>query len=63
MERNETFSSKYCLPIRLTPLWLIPFTTEEIADCTNEVAKGANKAPRNPPSCFFVSYFTVSVSP
>ena len=27
------------------------------------MAKGANKAPRNPPSCFFISCFTVSVTP
>ena len=31
------------------PLPLIPFTTEEITDCTNEAANSANKAPRNPP--------------
>ena len=42
---------------------LIHFTTEEITSCTNEAAKGANKTPINPPSCFFVSYFTVSVTP
>ena len=42
----------YPLPALLTPLPLIPFTTEEITRCTNEAAKGANKAPRNPPSCF-----------
>ena len=43
----------YRLPALLTPLPLIPFTTKEITGCTNEVAKGANKAPRNLPSCFF----------
>ena len=49
----------------VTPLPLLPFTTEEILDCTNEVARGSKKAPRNPPSCFFlfVSCFTVSVTP
>ena len=31
---------------------LIPFTTEQITGCTNEMAKGANKAPRNPTSFF-----------
>ena len=41
----------------------IPFTTEEITGCTNEAPKGTSKAPRNPPSCFFVSCFTVSVTP
>ena len=41
------------------PLPLIPFTTEQITGCTNETAKGANKAPRNPTSCFFISCFTV----
>ena len=29
----------------------------------NEAAKGANKAPRNSPFCFFISYFTASVTP
>ena len=36
---------------------LITFTTEEITGCTNEAAKGANNAPRNPPSCFFYNVF------
>ena len=27
------------------------------------MAKGANKAPRNPPSYLFISFFTVSVTP
>ena len=39
----------------------MPFTTEELIGC-NESAKGANKAPRNLPSCFF-SCFTVSAAP
>ena len=47
----------------LTPLPLIPFTIDEISGCTNEAAKSATKAPRNPPSCFFISSFTVSVTP
>ena len=52
----------YPLPALLIILPLIPFTTE-IAGCTNEAAKGANKARRNQPSCFFISCFTVSVIP
>ena len=38
------------------------FTTEEIIGCTNKGAKGANKVPRNPLSCFFISCFTVLVT-
>ena len=53
----------YPLPALLTPLPLIPFTTEEITGCTNEAAKSANKAPRNPSSSSFISSFTVSVTP
>ena len=53
----------YLLPALLTPLLFIPFTTDETIGCTNEVAKDANKAPRNPPSCIFISSFTVSVTP
>ena len=34
----------------MTPLPVIPFTTEEITGCTNEASKGANKAGRNVPS-------------
>ena len=34
----------YPLPALLIPLPLMPFTTEEIAGCTNEAAKDANKA-------------------
>ena len=45
----------YPLPAFLTPLPLIPFTTEEITSCTNKAATAANKALRNPPSCFTVS--------
>ena len=44
------------LRVFLTPLPLIPFTIEEISPCTNEAAKGANKAPRNPPSSFLFHY-------
>ena len=44
----------YLLPALLTPLPIIPFTTEEVTSCTNEEAKVGNKAPRNPPSCFFL---------
>ena len=37
-------------PTLLTPVLLIPLTTEEITGCTNETVKGANKAGRNLPS-------------
>ena len=50
-------------PALLSPLPLISFTTEEITGCTTETAKGASKALRNTPSCFFISSFTVSVTP
>ena len=63
MEPNSKFLSTYSLPAPQTSLPLIPFTAEEIIGCTNEAATGANKAPRNPSSCFFVSCFTVSVIP
>ena len=36
-------------------------TTAEITGCIIEAATGANKAPRN--YCFFISCFTVSVTP
>ena len=52
----------YSPPALLTSLPLIYFTTEEVTGCTDEAAKGANKAPRNPPSCSFTSSFTVSVT-
>ena len=39
------------------------FITEEITGCTKEAVNGANKAPRNLSSYFFVSCFTVSVTP
>ena len=42
----------YPLPALLISLSFILFTIEEIIGCTIEAAKGANKAPRNPPSCF-----------
>ena len=51
----------YPFPVLLTPRPLIHFTTEEITDCTNKAAKGANKAGKNLCSCFFISCFTVSV--
>ena len=34
-------------------VYWVPFTTEEITGCTNEAAKGANKAGKNLPYCFF----------
>ena len=52
MEQNLKFLSITPLPALLTPLPVITFTTDEITGCSNEAAKGANKAPRNPPSCF-----------
>ena len=52
MERKNDFLSTYSRPDLLTPVPLIPFTTEEVTGCTNEMDKGVNKAPRNPPSCF-----------
>ena len=60
MKQNSKFLSIHSLPALLTPLPLI--TTEEMTGCTNE---GANKVPRNPPSCcfFLISCFTVSVTP
>ena len=61
MEQNEKLLSIYPLPALLTPLPLIPFTIEEITGWTNEATKGANKATRNSPSCFFILYFAVSV--
>ena len=54
----------YLLPALLAPLLHMSFTTEKITVCTNEAAKDANKAPRNPSSCcFFISSVTVSVTP
>ena len=47
----------------MTSLPVIPFATEKITGCTNEVAKGANSVPRNQLSCFFISCFTVPVPP
>ena len=62
MEQNKKLLSIYPLPTLLTHLPLITCTTQEITGRTNEAAKGANKAPRNLPSCFFLC-FTVSVTP
>ena len=53
----------YALPALLTPLPLIPFTTEEITGCKNEAATSATKAQKNPSSYFFILCFTVSVTP
>ena len=53
----------YPLPALLTPLPLIPFSTEEITGCINDAAKSANKPPRIPPSYLFISSFPVSVNP
>ena len=38
------------------------FTIEEIIGWTIESAKGPNKPPRIPSSCFLISCFTVSVT-
>ena len=54
--RSEKFLFIYPLPALLTQLPIIPFTKEEITGCTNEVAKGDNKAPKNP-ACFFYFIF------
>ena len=61
MEQKVLFI--YLHSVLLTPLPVIPVSTEEITDCNNEGAKGANKAGRNPPSCFFISRFTASRTP
>ena len=53
--------SIYPVSAILTPLPLIPFTTEEITGCTIEVTKGARKARRNQHHWFFISCFTVWV--
>ena len=53
----------YPLSAFLTALPFMNFTTEEITGCTNEAAKDANKTPRNPSSCVFISGFTVLVTP
>ena len=50
----------YSVPALLTPLPLIPFTTEELTGCTNEAAKGANKALLN--FLFHVLLFTNSIN-
>ena len=60
---TKNFLTIFPLPALLTPHPLIPFTTDKITGCTNKAAEVANKALRNLPSCFFVSSFTVSVTP
>ena len=55
----------------LFPFPVIAFIKEETEDCINgetisaikEAAIGAIIPLRNPPSCFFISCFTVSVAP
>ena len=44
----------YPISALLSPLPLIPFTTEEITGCTNEVAEGIEKTGRILPPCFFI---------
>ena len=63
MERNKKFLSIHPLLTFITPLIIKHFTDEEIPDCTNEAAKSDNKAPRSLHSYFFISYFTVSITP
>ena len=63
MELNWKFPFKYSLPALLTALPFVPFSTEEITGCINEAAESTNKTPRNPPSCFFISCFSVSGTP
>ena len=50
-------------PALVTPFPEIPFTNEEAIGCVNEASIGDKKGRRNPLSCFFISCFTVSVSP
>ena len=52
----------YPPPAFRTPFPLMSFPTEEITGCTNEAAKGANKASRNQLSCCFILSFPVSVT-
>ena len=47
----------------MTPLPVIPFTTEKIRGCTIAADVGANIATWNPTSSFYVSCFTASVTP
>ena len=49
----------YPLLALVTPLPVMHFTTEEVTVFPNEAVKSATKAPRNPPSCFSLSLFTV----
>ena len=51
------------IPTLLTSLPVMTFATEKIPGCTNEAPRGANKAPINAPSWFFISCFTVSGAP
>ena len=59
LEKN-TIKSSFIIE---SPLPAISFTTEDTPGYTNEAAKGAQTAPTNPPFCFFISCFTVSVTP
>ena len=54
MDQKQKFLSIYPLPALLTPLSPIPFTTEEITACNNEVAIVAKYVGQNPPSCFYL---------
>ena len=61
--RTKTVLSIYPLTVFLTPLPPTRFSTEKIIGCTFEVAKGANKATRNPHFCFYISCFTALLTP
>ena len=54
---GKLFLKKMSFFALLNPLSLIPFTSEKITGCIDEVGKGANKAERNPPSYFFYFVF------
>ena len=53
----------YPLAALMTLLPVTSLTTDKITRCANEAAKDANTGPRNPPFCFFISCFAVSVIP
>ena len=59
MKENEKLltMSLHPLPILLTAIPLIPFTTEEVTGCTTKTAKGVNKEPKNLLACFFLYFF------
>ena len=50
-------------PALLTPFPDAAFINEEATGCINQATIGTIIGPRNPPSCFLISCFTVSVAP